>query len=126
MWQHPHKSAEGHKRPGLPMKTHQDIDRRSLALARAIAAKIDRDPSRWGVRKARSVCERWAQRDPTPAIGEWQAILGKPWSQVRRLLLDNSEVGRQRRQNSPFCGILSPRERWRVYRRFLNHETTRP
>jgi hypothetical protein len=40
------------------MKDHQAIDRRSLAMARRIVAKIDADPSREGLEHARRVCAR--------------------------------------------------------------------
>jgi len=40
------------------MKTHEEIDQRSLALAHAVAAEIDRDPERQGLQKARKICAR--------------------------------------------------------------------
>jgi hypothetical protein len=107
------------------MRDHAAIDARSLALAEAIAAKIDADPARGGVSKAAAVCARWARRRPDPCAEEWLAILGRPWEEVRAVLLDDSEEGRRLRQNSPFCGILTPKERWAIYRRFRQHATPR-
>jgi hypothetical protein len=49
---------------------------------------------------------------------EWWFILQNPWEKIRSILLDQSEEGNRLRQNSPFCGILAPRERWEIYRRF--------
>lgn len=99
--------------------THQDIDRRSLAMAKAIVALIDADPQRRGLAHARSTCVRWQQEQGnTPAIVEWLEILAQPWAEVRSVLLDESENGCRHRQNSPFAGILPPQERWRIYRRF--------
>ena len=40
----------------------------------------------------------------------------------RAVLLDESEEGQRLRQSSPFCGILTPRERWAIYR---EHRETR-
>jgi hypothetical protein len=100
------------------MKTHQEIDQRSLALSRAIVARIDRDPARSGLLKARALCERWFRERPEPAIGEWRNILAGPWEQIREVLLDDSEEGRRLRQSDPFCGILTPQERWSIYRDF--------
>lgn len=100
------------------MKTHQGIDRRSLALARAVVAIIDRDRERRGLRKARENCERWYRESHSTAIGEWLEILKRDWPHVRELLLDESEEGRRLRQNNPFCGVLSPRQRWDIYRSF--------
>ncbi len=85
-------------------------------MARAIVDKIDRDPQRRGLQKARAVCQRWFQERPHRATGEWLALLEKPWEEIRQLLLEESERGRRLRQSDPFCGILSPRERWEIYR----------
>ncbi len=103
------------------MKTHEDIDQRSLELSRKIVAHIDADPERKGLQKARLNCELWMVDHPTPALREWQSILSLDWIRVRAILLDDGHEGRRLRQSSPFCGILSPRERWDIYRRF-HHE----
>lgn len=102
------------------MKTHQEIDLRSLALARAVVAAIDRDPSRTGLERARRTCARWAAKVSSPAVAEWAGILAGGWEQVRSVLLDPGERGRRLRQSSPFCGVLVPRERWRIYRSFAD------
>ena len=98
------------------MKTHAEIDRRSLELARAVVSKIDADPQRRGLEHARGVCRRWYARDPAPAHREWLDILSRPWEEVRRVLLEESERGQRLRQSAPFCGILTPQERWSIYR----------
>jgi hypothetical protein len=98
------------------MKTHQQIDQRSLAMAQAIVLKIDRDPQRRGLQQARAVCQRWFRERPRPAVGEWLKLLDQPWEELRQLLLDESERGQRLRQSDPFCGILTPRERWEIYR----------
>ena len=102
------------------MQNHDDIDSRSLALAQAVAAVIDRDPRRAGLDKARRTCARWHLQSPARATAEWIAILERDWPQVRTVLLDPGEGGRRLRQSNPFCGILSPRERWELYRQFAN------
>lgn len=100
------------------MRTHEGIDQRSLAMARAIVTKIDGDPDRAGLLKARHVCERWMREHPSAAVAEWRRILEGSWAEIRVLLLEDSEEGRRLRQSSPFCGILSNRERWAIYRRY--------
>lgn len=102
------------------MKTHEQIDQRSLALAQAVVEAIDQDPSRAGLERARSTCKRWMHQSPSPAVVEWGRILEREWEAIRPLLLDPGEEGRRLRQSSPFCGILSPRERWDIYRRFAH------
>jgi len=98
------------------MKTHEQIDERSLALARAIVKKIDADPARQGLQKARAICRRWFRERPAPAVREWLEILERPWEEIRAVLLDETEEGQRLRQSDPFCGILSARERWAIYR----------
>lgn len=105
------------------MKTHQKIDERSLALAEAVVAKIEADPERAGLDRARRVCRRWYAREKAPAYREWMEILNRPWDEVKGKLLDRSEEGQRLRQSTPFCGILTPRERWRIYGSFKNDAT---
>ena len=100
------------------MRTHQQIDQRSLAMVRAIVDKIDGDPTRAGLTKARATCQRWSARSPSAAIQEWLKILDRPWEQIREVLLDGSEEGQRLRQSDPFSGVLTPQERWEIYRQF--------
>jgi hypothetical protein len=103
------------------VKTHDGIDSRSLTMARRIVAKIDRDPVREGLEHAREVCARWLEQGNVPAK-EWMAILERPWPEIRSVLLDDSEEGKRLRQNDPFCGILTPAERWEIYREAARNE----
>lgn len=99
------------------VRTHESIDERSLALVRAIVARIDADPERRGLEHARRVCRTWGEAGNRPAL-EWAEIIARPWDEIRRVLLDESDNGQRLRQSNPFCGILSPRERWAIYREF--------
>lgn len=91
------------------MPSHQDIDLRSLALARAVAAKIDENPI-----LLESV-KKWVCKQEAPAYLEWESYLERPWEEIREILLDPSEEGCRLRQSSPFVGILSPQERWEFF-----------
>ena len=104
------------------MRTHQEIDRRSLALSRAVVAKIDVDAARGGLALAREICARWYRDNPTPAVADWIVILQRDWEQVRAVLLAETEDGQRLRQSSPFCGVLSPAERWAIYQRFTGEQ----
>jgi len=99
------------------VRTHEEIDRRSLELARAVVERIDADPERSGLVRARENCARWLRTAPAPAIGEWARILEADWSVIRTVLLDEGAEGRRLRQSSPFTGILSPAERAEILRR---------
>ena len=85
-------------------------------MAKAIVAKIDRDPDKKGLAHARETCRRWHRDNPSPSIEEWLTLLDQPWSEIRLTLLSDSEEGRRLRQSDPFCGILTPQERWEIYR----------
>lgn len=90
-------------------------------MARRIVEIIDADPRRNGLDRARHVCARWVEMGNTPAR-EWLAILERPWPQIREILLSESEEGQRLRQNDPFCGILTPQERWQIYREAANDD----
>jgi hypothetical protein len=97
------------------MRRHEDIDRRSLVMVRRIVAKIDADPERRGLAHARDVCRRWVAQGIGSAR-EWLPLLERPWEDIRAILLDESDEGQRLRQTDPFCGILTPAERWQIYR----------
>jgi len=100
------------------MKTHQEIDRRSLGLACAIVRKLESGDIEAGITRARQVNRRWCDLSPSLLHREWAAILAGSWPSIRQVLLDESERGIELRQNNPFCGILTPRERWDIMREF--------
>lgn len=106
------------------MITHDHIDDRSLLMAQAIVDRIDRDPERKGLDHARAVCRRWLSQRESPAVREWDHLLQNDWPAIRAVLLDPSDEGKRRRQSHPFCGILTPRERWAIYRKTRVYETT--
>lgn len=100
------------------MKTHNQIDKRSLAMMEAIIEKIEKDPQKKGLEKARSVCSRWLEMHNNPYIKRWHEILNGEWEDIKKIMLDQSEEAIALRQCNPFCGILTPKERWNIYREF--------
>lgn len=97
---------------------HQRIDARSLAMHRAIAEKLRRQPELLVI--ASENMERWrptAGRS-TPYLDAWEAILRRPFEEVLRVIQEDSEQMRAMRQSSPFAGVLSPKERWEIYDAF--------
>lgn len=63
---------------------HQHLDQRSLALHRAVAAVLRRDPGL--VQKARDNLARWEQTTPGPWITEWCEVLDGPLDALLALL----------------------------------------
>ena len=92
-------------------------DARSLAYAQAIAAKIDANPQLAGrglANLARLRRQRGGELNHCDC--EWEELLKRlKWSEVRALLLDESDEGQRLRAANPFTGILSQAEREAIY-----------
>jgi hypothetical protein len=104
---------------------HELTDEISLAMARRVAERLSRQPELLQV--ARENLDRWAKRNAdAPGLlrcyAEWRGILERPLEEICRVLNSDTEEARRLRQNSPFAGVLSPREVWELKRRF-HHET---
>jgi hypothetical protein len=97
---------------------HDRIDRRSLALHRAIAAKLRANPALLEI--ARDNIERWsmARGRSQPYWDVWREILNRPLEEILQLLEEETERMTALRQATPFAGILEPAERWAIYDRF--------
>jgi transcriptional regulator with XRE-family HTH domain len=101
----------------VPPMTRED--RRSLELHRAISDKLAAGPASV-VRKARKNVAHMIRTNPgaSELLKEWRRALTLPMSELIDLLQDPRPRARELRHVSPFAGVLSPSERWDVYRRF--------
>jgi hypothetical protein len=98
-------------------RDHRQIEERSLALHREIARRIRKTPSLLEI--ARKNLNRWIQKEGERLYWEeWKKILDLPLEEVLSFLGSEDEVARWLRQSSPFCGILTPQERWKIYESF--------
>lgn len=100
----------------VPAMTRED--RRNLALHRAVAARLVRNP-RDVMAKARANLStlRAAHPEPNPWLDEWARLLTGPPTAVVRALVSTDPASRELRQNSPFAGVLSAAERRRALER---------
>ena len=102
------------------MRSHEFIDERSLALAQLVADKLERDPSL--LETARANLTRWVAANggrPQPAYAEWLELIDRlPLTAILGILRTDSENNRRLRQSSPFAGILTHEERWRILRSY--------
>ncbi|NND65776.1 MAG: hypothetical protein HKM24_07410 [Gammaproteobacteria bacterium] len=106
------KSARGYS-------DHCLLDARSLALHCKIAQKISQDPTL--INQAKANLERWAQRYPNAQpkyFSQWKNILNRSWEDVAAFITSLSEEATQLRQSSPFAGILTTKERKKIYDAF--------
>ena len=91
-----------------------------MELARRIASGLADHPE-W-IELARGNLRRWRRQNASaPALvrcyDEWLGLLEHPASEVARLLVEESDRGQWLRQNSPFAGVLTPREVWAIKQR---------
>ena len=92
------------------MRSHEWIDRRSLAFHERVAAKLEADPSL--LETARGNVERWLRTTPSAALLEWRHLLqDTPLPELLVLLRSRGELATRLRQSSPFAGLLTPEER---------------
>jgi hypothetical protein len=112
--------------PPKQPRTHEWIDRRSLALDLAIAQMLRAQPEL--LQRAKSTLERWIkQRQPSvpPVLLEWREILdGWGFEKILEFLTSTGERPRRLRQSSPFCGILSPEQRLAVFKDYESRRTS--
>ena len=99
---------------------HIRIEERSIALHRAIADRIRTNPRL--MEKARENLQKYLdqfaqENSPAPKyLTEWQDILThRPREAVLEFLVSSGEKAGRLRQSSPFAGILTPKERWKIY-----------
>ena len=98
---------------------HRIIEARSLAMHCLAAQKIVLDPALLDL--VRNTLNAWRARygdDMPRALDEWAAILRLPWPQIAAFITDQGERATRLRQSTPFAGVLSGRERERIYAAF--------
>jgi hypothetical protein len=89
----------------------------SLELACRVADRLRAQPELLAV--AHENLNRWSQRNAdAPSLlrcyAEWQDILARPLEEICEVLCAETSEGQRLRQNSPFAGILSPAEVWKI------------
>ena len=95
------------------------LQARSLALHVLAARKIEAQPELLEV--AHRNLARWRERGsatPGAAIRAWRSVLHRTWPEISALMTEQSELGIRLRGTTPFFGVLTPRERKRVYDAF--------
>jgi hypothetical protein len=106
------------------MRTHQEIDRRSLALHRLVAERVRRDPALF--EKARQTLARWRQTvcvASQPYLEEWERLMNQGVDACLSVAVEDSERAAALRQSSPFSGVLTNRERFAFLRQWRrDHE----
>ena len=90
---------------------------RSLWLHQPVARRLVTDPERT-LRRARVNLRRLTAAHPRGVaarwLGEWARLLDGPVDELLEAMTSRSERGCELRQNSPFAGLLTQRERARI------------
>jgi hypothetical protein len=98
-------------------RTHEEVDRRLLELARAIAERLSSDPSL--IDRAREyVSRRMKQASPQERkeLEEWDRLLGTmSLPRLKGFLVDPGERAARMRQTLPFLNVLSEEERRKIF-----------
>ena len=90
---------------------HEVQDQVSLELGKRVAAGLAKHPE-W-LELARANLDRWSrQNHDAPAL-----------LRCYDELTETSGEGQRLRQNSPFAGVLSPKEVWEIKSRLRRHAT---
>jgi hypothetical protein len=105
---------------------HELQDQVSLEMARRVAVGLPNHPE-W-LELARKNLQRWSeQNQDSPSLlrcyAEWTQLLSLPAQEIARILTEQTDEGQRLRQNSPFVGVLSPREVWEIKSQFRRHGT---
>ena len=107
------------ERAGRRHRRRKDI-RISTAEAsrwqRLVVEKIDADPGLFRI--GHENLQRWSrvrEGGLPPCREEWKELLKRPWSQIREILLDESDEGQRLRSSHPFAGLVSEKERRRIH-----------
>ena len=97
---------------------HYRLENRSLALHRAIAAKLREHRALLQV--AQENLDRWREMASRsqPYWDIWRSIIALPVEEMLTVIVQDSPRMAELRQSSPFAGVLEPKERWQVYDTF--------
>lgn len=104
------------------MRTHKEIDERSLALHRLIADKIRRDPSLF--KRTEGTLARWRTTvccASQPYLEEWERLMNQGIDACLAVAIEDSPRATALRQSSPFSGVLTNQERFAFLRTWSRH-----
>jgi transcriptional regulator with XRE-family HTH domain len=99
-------------------------ERRSLALHRAVARRLEENPDGVLAQAWRTLARmRAAAPGASQLLREWEVLLSRPMEALLPVLSDRSEWARELRHVTPFAGVLSAAERAQTYHAFAREES---
>jgi len=91
-------------------------DTKKLALHRAVAARLRRDPDSRRIAHQRIAILRAKNPHGRPYYDRWEELLSGPLEHLLDMLTSTDEKSAALRQESPFGDLIDQRERARLYR----------
>lgn len=99
---------------------------RSLWIHRALAAAVARDPERALALGRKTLAYHWREHpEAAPWLRRWDRLVDAGPEAVMAMLTSPSAIAVELRQNTPFPGLLSDRERVRVIAAFARYWRSR-
>lgn len=100
----------------LRMDLHRLSEERSRAYHQVIADRLRGDLTI--LERARARVDGWISSSGTPPFYalQWREVLCRDVEAIVAFLVVDGELARELRQSSPFAGVLSPEERWQIWR----------
>lgn len=94
-------------------------DHRSLAYHHAIAEILMRNPA-FAIRRAKRALTKMSKDHPgvKPLFDRWSVWINLPIQELISRMLDPGMTAREMRQVTPFAGLLEPKDRVRILKRF--------
>ena len=80
-------------------------------MARIVVERFDAERGLFNVGHDNLERERQLRGTLSRASGEWEQLLKRPWSEIRAILLNESDEGQRLRSTHPFRGIVTEAER---------------
>ncbi len=94
---------------------HRLAEARSLAYHALVANRLRADPSIAEMAQQRA--RAWIACGEHVYYAElWLRVLAQPVEAIEARLVDTSEEAIAMRQSTPFAGVLTPKERWALWR----------
>ena len=86
-------------------------------MAKIIVKRIDADPTLIEVAHRYLANEEKRYGTLCQASQEWKQILTRPWPEIRKRLLEESDEGQRLRSSKLFAGIVTEEERLEIMKR---------
>jgi hypothetical protein len=103
-------------RPRLAaMDPHALAQARSLALHRAVLARVEAEPGLLDTVRARLDAWLLDTSKPQHYVRIWRRLVDGAPEELRAALTSEDEEAIALRQTTPFAGVIDARERWRIW-----------